>query len=116
MKSTLIFLHIPKCGGSSLQMVFSRQFEGDRLIEMGTSPGKVREAAFHRMCSRGPVDCDAFTGHIPYGVGKSMRQDVVYMTMLRDPVKRYVSQYSDLLRKGSDVPVRVSFSSIFAVL
>lgn len=100
MQSTLIFVHVPKCGGTSLQMVFKRQFSSDRLIEVGTSPGKIREPAFRKLSSRGGVDCDGFSGHIPYGMGAVMKNDVRYMTMLRDPVQRYVSQYSDVLLKG----------------
>jgi len=101
--NTMIFVHIPKCGGRIFQEVFRRQFRPDTLLEVGSMKGKVSPADFKAMCEESFLECAGFTGHYSFGLHVFMRYPSRYVAFLREPVARYLSQYSDLLMKGEGV-------------
>lgn len=96
---TLVFLHIPKSAGSWFQNVIKDNIKTD-LIEVGVSPGKVNYQEFSSMCSNERIYCKALTGHLQYGIGKYLAYPPYYVTFLRDPVERYLSQIADVKKKG----------------
>jgi hypothetical protein len=92
----LIWLHIPKAGGSTLQEVIVRQymcgfgfrFTGDR----------AQVAAFKALPGRTRTKFDLVHGHVHFGIHQWVPEAATYITMLREPVDRVVSHYYFILR------------------
>ncbi|MDA0375998.1 MAG: sulfotransferase family 2 domain-containing protein [bacterium] len=97
----LIYMHMQKCGGTTLREVVERQFErpfhmnesiyrgGWRVIErfeaMEPFQQKIRQNLLQ--------EHDVLMGHLPYGVHTMLSKPSVYITMLREPLDRVVSLY-----------------------
>lgn len=86
---TLLFLHVPKCGGTTMQGIIDRYFppeticEFDTMLEFPTDISQLRESLKGIRLIR---------GHIQVGLTRYLEQSVL-MTVLRDPVQRLVSLY-----------------------
>ncbi len=93
---TLVFVHMPKTGGSTLQRIVDRQFRGRMMFTVeGDSAGTV-QASLARLESMDPAarrGIACLKGHIAFGVHRFFEQPVRYTTMVRDPVDRVVSHY-----------------------
>src|SRR5688500_14297279 len=88
---TVIFVHIPKAGGTTLNRILQRQFPPQSVYRLG-----VRGPAMERLAAMPPADrarLRLFTGHVGYGLHALLPQAATYVTMLRDPVARVVSGY-----------------------
>jgi Galactose-3-O-sulfotransferase len=89
----IIFVHLPKCGGTTL----------NRLIEWEYSPTQVLsiDPSFFRWSYRKVISLPrrrlarmrAFQGHMPFGLHKILPQKATYLTVLREPVDRGISEY-----------------------
>ncbi len=89
----IIFVHLPKCGGTTLY----------RLVEWEYSPlqvffvdGRFYRWSYNRLI-RSRMDklvgMQVFQGHMPFGLHKLLNAPATYMTMLREPVDRVISEY-----------------------
>lgn len=86
----LFFLHIPKTAGTTLVQIIEQQFDEREIARwlypfrlFDKPPGFFRE---HRY----------FHGHVEYAVMASfLAKPPVVMTILRDPVERYLSQFGN---------------------
>jgi hypothetical protein len=98
MKSeTIIFLHIPKTGGRSLQNILLRQYSDDEIVVDAHS--KLDEiAAWPEERKRG---IRYLQGHFIYGAHRILPQECCYITMLREPVDRVISHYYFIKRSPS---------------
>ncbi|HTY55470.1 MAG TPA: sulfotransferase family 2 domain-containing protein [Candidatus Binataceae bacterium] len=89
----IIFVHLPKCGGTTLF----------RLVEWEYSPtqvffvdGRFYRWSYNRLIhSRADklANMQVFQGHMPFGLHKLLDAPATYMTMLREPVDRVISEY-----------------------
>lgn len=89
----IIFLHLPKCGGTTL----------NRLIEWEYNPLQVFsvDPSFFRWSywrlAKTPVSrlkhIRVFKGHMPYGLHKRLSRHATYITVLREPIDRAISSY-----------------------
>jgi hypothetical protein len=90
---TIIFVHLPKCGGTTL----------NRLIEWEYSPTKVFSIdpsffkwSYQKLLKTSPARLarmKIIQGHMPFGIHKILRQNATYLTVLRDPIDRGISEY-----------------------
>jgi hypothetical protein len=98
-REALIFLHIPKTAGTTL----------NRIIELQYSPLSIFTIDPHRICAT-PERFKTFSeqrrrrlrvvrGHMFYGIHEFLPQGATYITMLRNPVARLLSAYSFILRR-----------------
>jgi hypothetical protein len=89
----LIFIHIPKTGGSTLDKVIERQYPQSTIYALNRE--RVREAVTHfktlPLPEKSHIRC--LTGHIPFGLHQYLAQPATYVTMLRQPVDRLISHY-----------------------
>ena len=80
----IIFLHIPKTGGSTLRDILHRQYGGPHILRY--SPNTPAQA-LHKP----GIQC--VYGHCRYGVHVHTRKKTTYIAFLRDPLDRILSMY-----------------------
>lgn len=90
----VIFLHIQKTGGITIQRVFRRKLGKSlfhRLINLGSEPEK--NTAIEKMLSNKTFKDRYLIGHFCYGIDRYLPQPSTYMAFLREPVSRIISLY-----------------------
>jgi len=115
----LIYIHVPKCGGSSFGAALRlRHFYSQATISLAQSGAAVaalypnargedriiadydqRARDLGRLMTR-RVRC--ITGHVRYDPALHARNTHAFVTLLRDPVERFVSHYRYLQRRHPD--------------
>jgi hypothetical protein len=96
MESTTIFLHIPKTAGNTLRAVLTRNCGEPRFYyREGGDLGRL--AAFQKDYASSGSTFGVVGGHVYLGFHESMAGSFRYLTMLREPVSRVVSQYRYVL-------------------
>ncbi|HZS63307.1 MAG TPA: sulfotransferase family 2 domain-containing protein [Xanthobacteraceae bacterium] len=108
---TLIFTHVPKTAGTSLDYILIA-LAGARKIPfyraMGTIYGQYHGAGkkeswkdFERWPETALAQRQCFiSGHLPHGAHRRVKRPYFYVTMLRDPVSRLVSQFRFGVQRG----------------
>ncbi|MBA3832256.1 MAG: sulfotransferase family 2 domain-containing protein [Chthoniobacterales bacterium] len=95
----LIFLHIPKTAGTTLNRIIEWQYD-PRLIftidpfRIRATTGRLKTLSEERRRRLRVV-----RGHMSYGIHECLPQGGAYITMLRDPVARILSSYYFILRR-----------------
>jgi hypothetical protein len=87
----LCFIHLPKAGGTTLNAHLQTHFGPDEICEIPLwkdLPHKPPDLARPRYLA----------GHTYYEAFKLLPRNPVFITMLRDPIERSISQYEQLRR------------------
>lgn len=87
----LIFLHMPKAGGITLEGIIKRQYPGGRFFRFTGSDENA--AAFCALPESERAEFDVLSGHVYFGIHEHVPRPCTYITMLRHPVERIVSLY-----------------------
>jgi Sulfotransferase family len=95
--ASVIFLHLPKTGGTTLSSIMSRQYARDAVYALGL-PLDQAVANFRAMPEEHRARIELLHGHMPFGLHTFLPQPSTYVTMLRDPVSRALSEYQHVLR------------------
>lgn len=97
--AALIFLHIPKTAGTTLNRIIEWQYD-PRLIYT-VDPYQIRATAsrLKTLSEARRRRLRVVRGHLLYGIHECLPQGGTYITMLRDPVKRVLSSYQFILRR-----------------
>jgi hypothetical protein len=98
----LVFVHVPKAAGTSLGRILRCHY-GDAFERID----QVRRRELSDAAERGERDPSraaapglrAVSGHLPFGLARFFPDDALYVTVLRDPVQRTLSQYEYLLTR-----------------
>jgi hypothetical protein len=89
----LIFLHLPKCGGTTLNRIIEWEYPPLQIFSI--DPSFFRWS--HRKVSRWSRErlgrMKVFKGHMPFGLHERLPQPATYITYLREPVERVISEY-----------------------
>ena len=99
----VIFLHIPKTAGMSLNGLFVRNYRGQRQYnaEIKDTSAVEWQGCLARLRNLPPADleqCAVIKGHLLYGLHEVIPGPCTYVTYLRDPVKRILSHYKMIRR------------------
>lgn len=90
--TTLIYIHIPKTGGNTLTDIMSRQYWPERTRIYKTK-GRFIGRAFDD-CVSAPEEMPVLAlGHMYWGLHELVGPSR-YFTMLREPIRRVISQYN----------------------
>jgi len=91
LEKTVIFVHLPKCAGSTLNRILLRQY---KLSETYALAGRsVRDSFLElkRLPEEKKGGIRLLYGHMHFGLHEHLPQPCVYFTLLRDPVERVIS-------------------------
>lgn len=103
-----IFMHVPKCGGTTLKAHLERHFAMDeRLMELSNWGRRYRRKRgrpeFGDRSDAERARIDVLAGHqISYGIHQKMpgAREARYVTVVRDPAERCVSLYNFRWSRG----------------
>ncbi|NDJ36286.1 MAG: sulfotransferase family 2 domain-containing protein [Chloroflexi bacterium] len=93
----LIYLHIPKTGGETLRWTIENQFPVQRVAHCYEYRVRQRLLALDDAHKR---RLRLVVGHYPFGLHNHFPQPTRYVTMLRDPVKHFISIYHFQIDEG----------------
>ncbi len=99
-ENVVLFLHIPKAAGTTMRNIVDRQYR----------PGEVYQVLlahpnfFAQMPPEQRASYRAVQGHILYGFHELVPHPTTYITLLRDPVERIISQYYYIRRQRKTRP------------
>lgn len=98
-QKALIFLHIPKTAGTTLNRILEWQYSPFAIFTM--DPYRIRATAerFKRLSEARRRRLQVVRGHLFYGIHEFLPQGATYITMLREPVARLLSSYYFVLRR-----------------
>ena len=94
----MIFLHIPKSGGMTLWRLINNNYHDNEVLFIDSFD---YEGSFEKLFSivrNNPDQLKLIGGHIGYGLHKKLPGDSEYITVLRNPVERIISQYHYITR------------------
>jgi len=90
MNKRLIFLHIPKNGGTTFNSILNKNFKKKHTYHFKGHEDAVR---FKNMTDLERNAFQLLTGHIMFGKHSLLQGDSNYVTFLRKPVDRMISFY-----------------------
>ncbi|MCA9299037.1 MAG: sulfotransferase family 2 domain-containing protein, partial [Phycisphaerales bacterium] len=91
----VIFVHIPKTGGTSFGRALASEYSHDiRFLEGGV---RLAHEQIRTMTRAELEPYRAFSGHLPFGLHRDLPFACGYVTFLRDPTERLVSHYFHIL-------------------
>lgn len=94
----VVFLHIPKSGGTTLHAIIERQYPSDRIYTVDGAHVRESIAAFKALSEAERRRLLVLKGHMSFGLHAWLPQPSTYITLLRDPVERAISHYYHILR------------------
>src|SRR6266481_2545099 len=95
----LVFLHIPKTAGTTLNRIIEWQY--NPLSIFTVDPHRIRATVqrFRTLSEDRRRRLRVVRGHLFYGIHEYLPQGATYITMLREPVARFLSSYYFILRR-----------------
>jgi hypothetical protein len=95
---SIIFLHIPKAAGTTLNRIMERQFEPTAIFTIDGSRTQESIEEFKKLPKAQREKIRVLRGHMHFGLHEHLPQPSTYITILRDPVDRTISNYYFVLR------------------
>jgi hypothetical protein len=98
-REALIFLHIPKTAGTTLNRIIEWQYNPVSIFTVDPHRIRATVARFKTFSEQRRRRFRVVRGHLLYGIHEFLPQGATYITMLRDPVARVLSSYAFILRR-----------------
>lgn len=97
-RPAIIFLHIPKSGGTTMHTIIERQYPPDRIFTIDGQRVPQSIAEFKALPAATRARLQVLKGHMAFGLHAWLPQPATYFTLLRHPVERAISHYYHILR------------------
>lgn len=97
MTRPIIFLHVPKTAGTTLHSIIGLNYPNAQLFF--TSPDSPRP--FDEVAALTPKQrqkIKLYTGHFAFGLHKLLGTEATYITVLREPIDRSLSEFYHIRR------------------
>jgi hypothetical protein len=95
----LAFVHIPKTAGATVISMFAAAYSKDAIRDSGNY-FRNPEGTPRKVIRRSKAGARVLSGHTPYGLFRAhLPAETRYMTFLREPVDRVLSQYWRHIRR-----------------
>lgn len=92
--NNLIFLHIPKCAGTTFLLILNHQYHKLKSFDIKPiTPDKINLDLLPKMTYEERREINILKGHLVYGIHEYLIGKSAYVTFLRHPVERIVSLY-----------------------
>jgi tetratricopeptide (TPR) repeat protein len=106
----IIFTHIFKAGGTTLRHVLANQYGEDAVYEINydyNNPHPHSRFEYRNLTMRQRSRIKVVTGHMPYseGLHYCLTEPYVYITLLRDPIERTISEFY-FIHRNTDTDLR----------
>jgi hypothetical protein len=85
----LVHLHMPKTGGTTLKKIIYKNYDRNKVFDVYVDRPKLPATLAN--LTKKQVQC--IQGHFPFGVHKHFNKKAAYITMLREPIDRIISEY-----------------------
>lgn len=99
--NTLIFFHIPKTGGITLQSLIKKQYKKPEIFITDGAHVKESILEFKKLSEEKRSKLKVIMGHMPFGLHTYIPHNSNYITILREPVNRILSEYC-FIRESSE--------------
>lgn len=96
--SKLIFLHIPKTGGTTFNSIIDSQYQPQEIFKINGSNIEESVCKFNQLSEQERAEIKIFRGHVHFGWHRYIRAPATYVTFLRSPVSRVISNYRHICR------------------
>lgn len=97
LPETVIFLHIPKTAGSTLDQVIYRQYRFHQVYTTGQA-SQQGVAAIQKMSEAERGKLRLIKGHMTFGIHHYISGPWAYFTFFRDPLERTISYFYYICR------------------
>ena len=92
-EEAIIFLHIPKTGGTTLRHILERRYRWDQIYTL-KDPGFLSQIEkFKKFPSEKREAYRLIEGHLSFGFHRYLPGHASYITLLREPIARLLSFY-----------------------
>jgi len=98
-RQALIFLHIPKTAGTTLNRIIEWQYNPLSIFTLDPYRFRATAERFMTLSEERRRRIQVVRGHLYYGLHEYLPQGATYITMLREPVARFLSSYYFILRR-----------------
>ena len=92
MNDTLIFLHLPRTGGTTLRDILSKQYSDKVTFENKTLLDTDQNFSVENKSEKGKHKL--IKGHVYFGIHEHIIQNCTYFSMMRNPIERVTSVYN----------------------
>lgn len=98
-KKTLVFHHIPKAGGTTLNAIIRQNCDPSRVYNIYDTQACHSWKEYCALSETEKSRLLGVVGHMPMGAHRELSQDAEYVTFFRDPSARVLSLYRYVFRK-----------------
>jgi hypothetical protein len=101
-EQSVIFLHIPKTAGSTLNKIIDHQYKQTSIFTRHYFPDEFNDE-FRKLPEERRKKIRVLKGHMFFGLHEYLPQPSTYITLLRDPVERIISNYYMILEDPQNI-------------